>query len=244
MAPATDPRGVLIVAHGSPSSPDAQERAIAALAGRVARLLPGRRAEGATLAGDGTLAAALEGLGDAPLVYPLFMSDGWFVSTALPKRLRAASRGTWSGAVLPPLGLDPALKTLCLTAATEGATERGLVLKATTLLLAAHGSPSDARPKLAAKATARHIASTGRFRSVLTGFVDEAPFLQDAARLDGPALCLPFFATRAGHVTHDIPESLAAASFSGPTLSPIGVHEDIPGVIADAVARADQRCAA
>ncbi|MDT8345494.1 MAG: cobalamin biosynthesis protein CbiX, partial [Thermohalobaculum sp.] len=74
-----------------------------ALAAHVAGHLPGWRVRGATLAAPGALAAALAGLGGAPvLVYPHFMSDGWFVSDELPRRLAGA--GGAGAEVLAPLG--------------------------------------------------------------------------------------------------------------------------------------------
>ena len=139
MAPATEP-AALIVAHGQPSAPEGAERAIAALARAVAAVLPGWRVRGATLAAPGALEAALAALGSRPVpVYPHFMSDGWFVRTRIPQRLAAAGRADCE--VLAPFGRDPASAELCLRAAREGALEHGLDPAATTLLIAAHGSP-------------------------------------------------------------------------------------------------------
>ena len=77
-----------------------------------------------------------------------------------------------------------------------------------------------------------------RFDRVITGYVEEAPFLQDVAGdIDGPALCLPLFALSAGHVTGDVPEALEAAGFDGPLLPPIGAVPQVPALIARAVRR-------
>jgi sirohydrochlorin ferrochelatase len=76
-----------------------------------------------------------------------------------------------------------------------------------------------------------------RFARVVAGFVEEPPYLADAARDLGPAVCLPFFALRAGHVETDVPEALAAAAFDGPLLPEIGAHPDVPALIADALRR-------
>ncbi len=82
------------------------------------------------------------------------------------------------------------------------------------------------------------IAASGRFREVRTGFIDEAPYLAEAARVAAPALCLPFFAGRAGHVEGDLPEALAEAEFPGRMLDPIGTDPEVPRIIAEALARA------
>jgi sirohydrochlorin ferrochelatase len=230
-------RAALIVAHGQPSDPDAPEAAMAALAEAVAGHLPGWRIRGATLAGRGTLEAALAGLGPgAIMVYPHFMSDGWFVRRQLPRRLKAAGRAEVP--VLPPFGLDEATAALSLRLALEGALAHGLDPRATTLLLAAHGSPTDPRPAAATRAVAGFIRAAEAFRVVRVGFVDEEPRLVEAARSDGPALCLPFFAARNAHVETDLPEALAEACFPGPTLSPVGTDAAVPRIIADALGRA------
>ncbi|HUF86839.1 MAG TPA: CbiX/SirB N-terminal domain-containing protein, partial [Thermohalobaculum sp.] len=106
------------------------------------------------------------------------------------------------------------------------------------LLVAAHGHPSDPRAAASARAAARHLAASGLFREVATGFVDEAPYLVEAARLAAPALCLPYFALSAGHVETDLPRALAEAGFPGPTLEPIGTDPEVPALIAAALARA------
>ncbi|MCB1372036.1 MAG: cobalamin biosynthesis protein CbiX, partial [Rhodobacteraceae bacterium] len=74
--------------------------------------------------------------------------------------------------------------------------------------------------------------------SVRVGFVDEEPRLAVAARLPGPALCLPFFAARNSHVEVDLPEALAEAGFPGPILPPVGTDAAVPRIIADGLARA------
>jgi sirohydrochlorin ferrochelatase len=233
---------VLIVTHGQPSAPEGPEVALAELAAEVGRHMPGDRLGSATLAGDGTLAHGLATLGPGVVVvYPLFMADGWFVSTHLPRRIARA----WDGPVeiLPPFGLDPAVADLSLAAALDGARDAGLEPARSHLLLAAHGSPSDPRPSAAARRVAVQIEAAGAFRGVGCGFVDESPFLNEAGRVDAPALCLPFFAASNGHVNEDLPEALAESGFPGPILSPVGTRPEVPALIADAVRRCSGRAA-
>ena len=107
-----------------------------------------------------------------------------------------------------------------------------------TLLLIAHGSQRARGSAQGAEAMAELLRM--RLGRVVTGFIEEAPFLADAARDLGPrALALPFFATQAEHVTDDIPAGLAKAGFAGPCLPPIGLAPEVPGLIADALCRAD-----
>ncbi|MCA1296771.1 CbiX/SirB N-terminal domain-containing protein [Stappia indica] len=230
MAQATDPRrAAVIVAHGSPKDPEPQERALTALAARVATRVPGLTVRGATLAADGALEAALDGL-DAPLVYPFFMADGWFTRKQLPRRLAAAGQN--GARCLAPFGADPALIDLLVRTALDTARAAGLSPANTTLVLAAHGSGRHSSSDVTAHDSARALSARGHFRQVVTGFIEQPPFLADVTRRAGPALCLPFFSLRAGHVLDDIPGALADAGFDGPVLPPIGLHGDVPGLIA------------
>jgi sirohydrochlorin ferrochelatase len=234
--PAGDaPVRAVIVAHGSPSDPAAQEAALAAIAAVAAASCP-FPVVGATLAADGSLARALDAAppGARVLVFPHFMSDGWFVSDLLPRRIATAR----PVAILPPLGLDPALPALCLARAAAAARAAGFDPATTRLALAAHGSPGDPRPARAARAAAATIAAAGVFRAVGTCFVEEPPFLAEGLGEEGPAVCLPFFATRAGHVTEDLAEAAAEAGFAGPILDPIGLDPEAARLAAAALVRA------
>lgn len=232
----TQPPEALIVAHGAPAHPDSQEAAIAALAASVAARVPGWRVRGATLAAPGALERACASAGGAPLVYPLFMSAGWFSTVELPRRLAAA--GAAGARVLTPLGLDPGLPALGAVMLAEAAEAAGLRLPETTLVLAAHGAPEHRGPAKAARAAAEAIAAAAGVASVRTCFVDEPPFLVEGLSVDGPAICLPFFATAAGHVTGDLPEAVAEAGFAGPVLTPIGCDPRAADLIAAALSAA------
>lgn len=201
---------------------------------RAVSTATGVRVRGATLAAEGSLESALAGL-EAPVVFPHFMADGWFVSTNLQKRLAKAGARNWT--TLSPLGLDPALPPLALARLASEMARADLPRGATTLVIAAHGSPSDPRPARATERFAARLDVDGMFGEVRVGYVDEAPALAEAVNVEGPALVLPFFAARAGHVLIDLPEALQEASFEGPVLPPIGTWDEIPDLIAQALVR-------
>jgi sirohydrochlorin ferrochelatase len=238
----TTGQAALIVAHGAPSSPGGPEQVMRALAAAVAARLPGWAVHGATLAAPGAIAAAVKDLPEVGrlLVYPHFMADGWFTTEELPRRLGGAG----GFEILPAFGLDPAVLRLCLRRAEEAVLAGKYAPGEAALLVAAHGSPTDPRPAAAAGAAVRFLRQSGVFREVRAGFVDEAPFLKDSARIEGPAVCLPFFAGRAGHVQTDLPAALAEASFPGPMLDPIGADTQVPDIIAAALAKRAARRAA
>lgn len=225
----------LIVAHGSPADPAPQEAALKGLAAQVAALLPGWRIEGTTLAAEGALEAALARL-TAPVVYPFFMAEGVFTRTLLPRRLIAAGAGGLRR--LPAFGHAAGLDALCARVALEAVTGDP---RRTTLLLAAHGSQVARASANGARAMAARIAHLAPFGRVLTGFVEEEPYLTQVARGLGRAVCLPFFALRAGHVAEDVPQMLAAAGFRGALLPAIGEHAEVPALIARMLASLTER---
>jgi sirohydrochlorin ferrochelatase len=225
----------LLLAHGAPADPAPQEAAMHALAAAVEARLPGWRVRGATLAAPGALEAALGGL-VAPAVFPFFMAEGWFTGREVPRRLAAAGAG---GLVrLRPLGTLPGLVALCTAAARAAAQAAGIEPAAATLILAAHGSAVSRTSTLTTEAAAAALRGRAGFARVVTGYVEEPPFIADAARGIGSGLCLPFFALAAGHVTGDVPAALAEAGFAGPVLPPAGALPGVPALIAAALAAA------
>lgn len=229
-------KSALIVAHGSPAEPGPQETALQALAVQVQALLPDWRITSATLAQPGALEAGLHAAGESALIYPFFMASGWFTGRELPRRLALA--GARSIRQLPPFGHEPGLPALLARVATAAARDQNFRPEDTRLLLAAHGSKVSRRSAEITQLMAAEMRRRTKFAEVTCGFVEEAPFLEDAARREGKTICLPFFALRAGHVAGDVPEALARAGFGGILLPAIGEHRDAARLIADGLERA------
>ncbi len=219
---------ILIVAHGQPGDPEPQQAAVEALAAAIAPHLPQAQVRGATLAMPGALNVA----SPQTLIYPMFMATGWFTRSELPRRLTLA--GATGARVLPPFGSSPGLPALCLRLISEAATAQGWNLGETHLLIAAHGSGRSRAPAKAAQAMAVTLAP--HVGAATCGFIEEAPHIADAARdLPARSICLPLFATRADHVTEDLPNALTGAGFQGVTLPPIGMADAIPALIAESI---------
>lgn len=233
----TRPPLAIIVAHGAPSDPEPLDSSIKSLAGRVQLLARGWRVKGATLAKPGSLEVALTGLtsGEVARVYPFFMSAGWFVKKELPRRVGKGSCAQVT--FLTPFGLDGRVPSLCVDCAVDALVARGHAPEQSVVVLAAHGSRTGHAAARAARAVAFRMRGFGRFRDVRVGFVEETPTIIDAASglEEIPAVCLPFFATTAGHVTGDIPEQLQKAGFLGALLPPIGEDPGVPQLLADAI---------
>ncbi|MFC3570470.1 cobalamin biosynthesis protein CbiX [Paracoccus simplex] len=217
---------VLIVAHGQPGDPAPQQQAIEALAARIH--VADAQVKGATLAMPGALDLAE----NETLIYPLFMAAGWFTRSELPRRLRLA--GAPNARILPPFGSDPRLPALCLGLIAKAAEAQGWPPAQTHLLLAAHGSGRSRAPAEAARRMAASLAP--HVAAASCGFIEETPFLADAARdLPAQTICLPLFATRAEHVTDDLPAALAEAGFRGLVLPPLGLASEVPAMIAESI---------
>lgn len=235
MAQVTDPPPILIVAHGSPSHPETQETVIGALAQQVGTYLPDWRIEGVTLAAPGAFERAVERLAH-PLIYPFFMADGFFIQKILADRT-----APYGLRILPPFGLDPDLPEMvqhrlsnCLISARWQAQD-------TTLLLAAHGGKNSGRNADSTDRMKQHLLRTQKFRDIRTGFVEQKPALNIEARIDGQAICLPFFALRAGHYEEDVLGQLAHDRFAGPILPPFIEWGETPSLIANGLTRINSK---
>mgnify|MGYP005841347871 CR=1 FL=1 len=225
------PESAIIVGHGQPSDPDPAEADLADFSVRVGAHLPEWQVIGATLAKPGALDAALAACPPNPVVYPMFMSRGWFTQVQLVKRL-----GDRRARITAPFGVDPGLPAMTAEHLQRVLEAQGWTAAATRLFLAGHGSgrsPNSARDTHAfATVLARHIG----FAELRIGFVEESPFLAEAAQgLGAQAICLPFFAARLGHVIDDIPEALDQAGFTGLRLAPIGCADAAPALVAAAL---------
>lgn len=218
----------VIVSHGQPGDPEPQQQAIEALAAAVARHLPGLTVRGATLAMPGALQAAAT---SRSLVYPMFMAEGWFTGIELPRRLTEA--GAPGAHITRPFGADPGLPELIIAKAHQAAKEQGWAPEEVTLLLTAHGSQRSQASFTITEALAATLAP--HFARVVTGYVEQAPFIKDSARGLNRAISLPLFALRAEHVLDDLPEALDEAGFTGPRLDPIGLAPEAPEMIARAI---------
>ncbi|WP_306116775.1 MULTISPECIES: CbiX/SirB N-terminal domain-containing protein [unclassified Roseovarius] len=206
----------------------------------MAANLPDWQIGSATLANPGALDAAMAGAEGVPFIYPLFMTDGWFVRSALPKRLAGAPAH-----ILSPLGVEPGLPALVVDALNAELAARGWAAPETHLLVASHGSGRSPNSKQATEAFVENLCTGIDFGNVQTGYIEEAPFFGDIA-MDCPeqALCLPFFAALGGHVKDDVTDALKVADVKGPLLAPIGTFDTIPAFIAGSLRKAARAQAA
>ena len=221
-------RTAVITAHGQPSDPAPAEAALAGLAAEVAALLPDWDVRSATLATPGRLEQEIS---EGAVIYPFFMSQGWFTAKVLPDRLQGRSYR-----MAPPFGLDAALPALAAQAIRQTAEKLSWPLTETHLLLAAHGSARGPKAAEAAEHFAAHLRPLLPGCALSPGYVEQSPRVDAAATpLPARSICLPFFAQAVDHVKQDIPQALETAGFQGVLLPVTGALPGIPALIAEAI---------
>lgn len=197
----------LLAAHGERGGATGNAR-LRAICREVARLLRGEAAvRCGVLSGEPSLEGAVAGACESPVsVYPVFMSEGFFVRERLPARLAAAGV---KANVLPVLGADPGFAQACaarLDGLDGGAPDR--------VLVAAHGSTRDDRSRCAAEAFASRLACALGV-AVQCAFLEEQPFVEQAVRaLDHRGAIVSLFAGQGLHGAEDMDAIIAASGFA------------------------------
>lgn len=235
------PIEALIVSHGQPSDPEPAEAILASYTAGIQADIPDHAIGSATLAAPGSLEAQLSRLVDGGVIYPLFMADGWFVRTALIKRISGASLDTVV-AVMPPFGLDAALPGIVARNISDTLATTFEANTNASLLIAAHGSAHGTAPAKSALLFAERLREEMPNTPIEVGFIEQAPDLGEvAAQVSGPSICLPFFAMPGEHVRLDVPAALKQGGYDSPVLPPVSQLQGAAKVIANALSRALNR---
>jgi sirohydrochlorin ferrochelatase len=232
---------LLLAAHGERRA-GAGNEGVAQLAARLAEHGVAAEVGFGFLKGTPSIGDAVRRLATRDLlVYPLFLSDGYFTRTLLPRRLEQAGAFDRDRAthLLPPFGLDPALVDLILDRARAVARAQGWSPTRTNLVLLAHGSSNNPASRRAAERMAGKIATMRVFAGVRSAFLEEPPFLKEAVAIPhAPAVVVGLFAGEGLHGGGDAPQLVAELArldivFSGN----VGGFESLPEVIAAAIRR-------
>ncbi|MHA7774639.1 CbiX/SirB N-terminal domain-containing protein [Roseibium sp. M-1] len=227
----------VLVAHGQPSQPEAGEAHLRLLAQKVREFLPGWTVRSATLAERNSLERCLDLAGPQPLVFPIFMAEGWFTQKALAGRLKGTRARQMTA-----LGVHPELPRLTAGYLKELAARTRWDAFGYEVLLAAHGSATGASTAQCTLRFAVGLAEDLTDARIRIGFLEEAPFLADAAARCGlKTILLPLFAGNGHHVTEDIPQALDQAGFEGLRLAPLIETPFMPKLIASALDGANRK---
>lgn len=176
------------------------------------------------------------------VVYPLFMSSGYFAGSRL-KHLCAdalAKRPELTVRILPPLGLESALAVVVAERADAAARQLGQASVGTTIVLMAHGSTQDQASYIATTELADRLRKLKRFSDVVAVFLEQPPALTDVlSRQTGPVAVVGLFVGDGLHGGEDVARSIAALQRSDIVFAGnVGTWPEISEIVAAAVVSA------
>ena len=231
----------VLVGHGERGG-QGDNAVLLAQADAISRARPELPVTAGVLSGEPTFEAALRRARDAAagpvLVYPFFMSAGYFVATAIPKRIAEAGM-TDACRVLAPLGMESLLPGLIFDEASAAAARRELRPSETHLLLAGHGSKGSRASRDATERVAVALRARRVFAAVETAFLEEPPFLADQLRASGrTTVVVGYFSGDGLHAAEDVPRAIAESCADVIYTGPIGAKPGIAEIIGRALASA------
>jgi sirohydrochlorin cobaltochelatase len=175
------------------------------------------------------------------VVYPLFLSDGYFTRVALPRLVEQAKQHDTTRAIsiLPPLGLEPALADVIADEAVAAVHSRGNLPLETSIVLLAHGSNQDQASRMAAELLADRLRQRQCFYDTRIALLEEAPSVADAIEgLDGPIIVVGLFAGEGMHGADDAKRLVAELKRDDVIqIGPVGTFAGIEKLIVSAVTR-------
>jgi sirohydrochlorin cobaltochelatase len=215
-----DNAALLIVGHGSTVNPDSSAPTLAHAA-EIRRRNVFVDVACAFWKEEPSLRDALFLFDDSEIkevyVVPNFISEGYFTQTVIPRELELDGRLTkrangqaWK--YCEPVGNDSSMTDLLLKRARDVAP--GIPEKATTLIIAAHGTDLNENSAVAAKREAENIRKLDRYAAVLNLYMEEPPLISDWRTLTKSenVVVVPFFISDGLHSYEDIPILLGIAS--------------------------------
>jgi len=196
---------LLIVAHGERGGAG-NDRLVYEIAEQLRHGGSYPTVHGCFVSKEPSLKSVVDGLSAGPVtIYPLFMSDGYFVKQAIPRSIGDPRQVR----MLPPTGLNSKLPRLAATVALQAAKAAGWTPGACHLLLVAHGSRHDSASRDATRIVAASIEAMAEFSSVRVSFLEERPFVHDElANISGPVLVAGLFIGQGMHGGEDVPRAV------------------------------------
>lgn len=171
------------------------------------------------------------------LVYPFFMSDGYFVSKVLSARI-AGLGGKVPPCLLTPLGLDPGLPAVMMKRALACARGAGFAPAETRLLVVGQGSRSDRASAQATIRMAEELEGMGAFLRASSAFLEEPPFIVSRlASEKTPVVVSGFFAGNGTHSACDVPAAIEESGVRAVYAGPVGTHPDVRDLVVAACER-------
>ncbi|MEX1034990.1 MAG: CbiX/SirB N-terminal domain-containing protein [Sneathiella sp.] len=204
---------MIIVAHGSRVSDNAQDAAIQHAATLQQSNRYGRvdiyflaRDEAIPILPDGEI-----------FLLPFFMSNGYFVSNRIPELFELqGGRRIESDRQLylcDALGTDPELAGIIAAMAHDVCHDHDYAPEKIRLVLVAHGSEKSPAPAETTFLQQRAVEGRGEFAEVSVAFLNEPPFLEEVLAAhhedDAPLVLVGLFAADGPHASEDVPGAIA-----------------------------------
>jgi sirohydrochlorin ferrochelatase len=235
------PFGLLLAAHGERRA-DADNAGMVRLARSLADKGVATEIGFGFIKGSPTVDEAITALISRDVVvYPLFLSDGYFTRVALPRLVEEARRRHEGRAIsiLPPLGLEPALADVIADEAMASAHSLAKLSAETSIILFAHGSEKDQASRVATERLADRVRQRQCFCDTRIALLEEAPSLADAIKgMSGTIIVVGLFVGEGMHGADDARRLVAELKREDVRLiGPIGTFAGIEAVIASAVTR-------
>ena len=141
-------------------------------------------------------------LGDAAVVVPVFLAEGYYSKQVLPRKLRQAKRsGLIDIWLAPVVGSDSRLRLALLTRMEKLIHRLGWNPGRTTVVVLGHGTPRSSSSTLTTREAADFLSCKGPCSTVHPAFLDDSPSPQ--AVLEGVeadhCIVLPFLFGSGGH---------------------------------------------
>lgn len=234
---------ILVAAHG-----ERRENACNEGVSRLVRALADRglasEVAAGFISGLPSIKDALEGLtAERIIIYPLFAASGYFTRDRLVHLIDEANDGSRQVRILPPLGLDPGLPELVTAVVKRTTREHGFQPERCDAILLAHGSRRNSASREATEQIAREVERRAVFRQVRTAFLEEKPFLRDAAASTaGPAVVVGLFSGEGMHGASDAPRLTTELGrddvvFAGVIGSAAGIEDLVARSVGEAILR-------
>ncbi len=214
-APVTDlaeASPLVIVAHGDRGG--TRGNRLALRVAKEAERLPGYRSVHACFVrGEPTIRSVAADLPPGrATVYPLFMSEGYYVQHTILQQMGANGNGAEEIRIMRPFGLSPLLPDIIAELAIASVNDVEFDPEDAALLLAAHGSKKSSESRNATISVAKTLAERDQFAAVEIAFLEEAPFLADQlALIDRPVIVVGLFVGEGLHGAVDLPDAVAVS---------------------------------
>ncbi len=156
-------------------------------------------------------------------VVPLFISEGYFTRTVIPRELELEGAHTRRESRIihycDPVGSHPRMTEVLLRRAREVAPITPA--ESTSLFIVGHGTDLNDNSARAAKDQASRIQSLGIYAQVISSYMEEPPLIADWDKLSNQpnVVIVPFFIADGLHSYQDIPILIGIQTEPGPAAS-------------------------